>query len=105
MHKIYQDQGDFNFVYQLPQILYSSLICSIINIIVVYFSLSEKSILSLKKEKKNMNEKSTEISKYLRKKFFLYFLISFLLLILFWYYLSCFCSDIKILSFIFLKIL
>ena len=30
MHKILEDQGDFNFIYQLPQILYSSLICSTI---------------------------------------------------------------------------
>ena len=95
MHKIYEDQGNFNFIYQLPQIIYSSLICSVINIIVVYFSLSEKNILSLKNEKKNINQKIAEKSKCLRIKFYLFFLISFLLLILFWYYLSCFCSVYK----------
>ena len=31
MHKIYEDEGMFNIIYQIPQILYSSLISSAIN--------------------------------------------------------------------------
>ncbi len=31
MHKIYIDNGDYNIIYQLPQILYSSLISGVIN--------------------------------------------------------------------------
>ena len=95
MHQIYEDQGNFNFVYQIPKIVYSSLICSVINIIVVYFSLSEKNILSLKNEINNLKQKIVERAKCLRIKFYLFFLISFLLLIVFWYYLSCFCSIYK----------
>ena len=34
MHKIYIDSGLFNFTYQLPQILYSSIISNIINLII-----------------------------------------------------------------------
>ena len=33
MHKIYVDHGSFNFIYQLPQIIYSSIISSVLNII------------------------------------------------------------------------
>ena len=36
MHKIYVDHGDFNFIYQIPQILFSTIIISIINIIVTF---------------------------------------------------------------------
>ena len=44
MHKIYEDKGSFNFIYQIPQIFYSSIISSIINIIVKTLSFSEKII-------------------------------------------------------------
>ena len=36
MHKIYIDKGSFNFIYQIPQIIYSSIISGIINTIVTY---------------------------------------------------------------------
>ena len=42
MHKVYEDNGSFNFVYQIPQIFYSSMISAIINIILKQLSLSEK---------------------------------------------------------------
>jgi hypothetical protein len=43
LHKIYEDQGNFNFFYQIPNILYSSIITSIINIIM----LPEKEVASV----------------------------------------------------------
>ena len=43
--KIFTDKGNFNFIYQIPQIIYSSIISSIINSIVTYLSLSERSII------------------------------------------------------------
>ena len=52
MHKIYEDNGKFNFIYQIPQIIYSTLISNVINLIVSTLSITEKNILSLKKEKK-----------------------------------------------------
>ena len=49
MHKIFIVHGKFNFIYQLPQIIYSTLICSVINAAIEYFSLFERNILELKK--------------------------------------------------------
>ena len=51
MHKIYVDSGLFNLNYQLPQIIYSYLISSGINLIIEYLSLSENSIISIKTKK------------------------------------------------------
>ena len=44
MHKIYENQGNFNFIYQIPQILYSLLISSFIMSLLRYFSLSQKNM-------------------------------------------------------------
>ena len=42
IHKIYQDKGDFNFIYQIPNIIYSSLLSYVINALIKYLSLSRK---------------------------------------------------------------
>ena len=95
MHKIYEDQGAYNFIYQIPQILYSSLICSVINTLFISLSLSEKIILSLKRETKNIKEKIPQVIKCLKLKFLIFFPLVISLLLLFWYYISCFCAVYK----------
>ena len=42
MNKINEDKGAYNIIYQLPQILYSTIISAIINVILKRLSLSEK---------------------------------------------------------------
>ena len=57
-------------------------------------SLSEKNILSLKKQK-NIDlvvKKSKTIKNCLTIKFILFFILSFILLVFFWYLISCFCA-------------
>ena len=92
LHKIYEDEGSYNFVYQLPQIIYSSLISSVFNVLLRLFALSENDILDLKKDKtkETLTIRVTRLKKKLRIKFILYFILSFLFLIFFWYYLSMF---------------
>ena len=93
IHKIYEDKGSFNFIYQIPKILYSTLISTFFNIIITFLSLTE--ILKLKLEKRKIIENSYKIIKCLKIKFIFYFLLSFLFLILFWFYLACFCVVYK----------
>ena len=92
MHKIYEDQGSYNFVYQLPQIIYSSLISIILDVPLKLLALSEDNILDLKKEKgkKNIDKRVKILKKKLGFKFILYFIISIIFLLFFWYYLSMF---------------
>ena len=95
MNKIYEEHGTFNFIYQIPQILYSTIISSIINIIITYLALTEKRLLKFKKEKTISKEKIHFILKCFIIKYTFYFILDFLFLILFWYYLSCFGAVYK----------
>ena len=67
MHKIYEDQGNFNFLYNLPKILYSTIISSVINFIILFLSLIEKDIIKIKtkveKDKINSTKKKKEKKK------------------------------------------
>ena len=96
MHKIYEDKGSFNFIYQLPQILYSSIISGLINIALKKLALSQDDILEYKQIKNinniELNEKEQNLYKKLKIKFGLYFIISSIILLFFWYYLSMFCA-------------
>ena len=94
MHQIYEDEGIFNFIYNLPNIIYSTLISSIINFIMKKLALTEESILSLKNEKNSeeKKKKAKNIKKYLKVKFVSFFIISFALLGIFWFYIGCFCA-------------
>jgi len=91
MHKIYTDSGKFNINYQLPKIIYSCLISSVINLIIKYLSLSEDTIISIKSKKIIDSEANKKIKSDMKIKFFIFFIITFILLLIFWYYISCFC--------------
>ena len=97
MNKINKDHGKYNLLFQIPQIFYSTIISTIINIILKWLSLSEKQILHIKKEKYYFNAKkiSNSIIKCLKIKISIFFILSFLLMLFFWYFISCFCAVYK----------
>ena len=94
IHKQYEDKGKYNFVYQLPQILYSTIISAITNMFLKKLSLSQNDILKIKNnlDINKAKEQSNKVQKCLKLKFILFIIIGFLLLFCFWYYLSSFCS-------------
>ena len=92
MHKIYETQGSFNFEYQLPKIIYSSLISLALNTILKLLALSNDSIIEFKNNKaqKDLLNRKLDLELKLRIKFILYFITSFIFLLFFWYYISMF---------------
>ena len=93
MHKIYIEEGSYNIIYHISQILYSSLLSLTITIIIRYLALSEQKIISFKHEniKTLLKEKFVKLSYKLRVHFSLFFILSFLFSLAFGYYLICFC--------------
>ena len=94
MHKIYIDEGSFNLNYQIPIIIYTSLISAVIYTLIKYLSLTEKQILSIKQIKKldEIDTKVNDLLKRLKIRFILFYIISFIFLFLFCFYIACFCG-------------
>ena len=94
MHKIYQDKGQFNFLYQIPQILYSTLISRFIDALIKNLALTQDNIVELKQEKQknNLEKKYKKVLKIIRIKIISFFVIAFIILLFFWYYVICFCG-------------
>ena len=97
IHNIYKNKGVYDIIYQIPQIIYSSIISISINAIIKYLSLSQKYIIEEKRKINDNNKivKINSIKNNLKVKFLLFYIFSFLLLFFFWYYISCFCAVYK----------
>ena len=94
MHKIHEEKGGFNIFFQIPQILYSSIASTVINMILKLLSLSEKNVLTIKQQN-NINQamnSSNKIENCIKIKFIIFFILGNLFLLFFWYFISCFCA-------------
>ena len=94
MHKIYIYNDKYSILYQIPQIIFSSVVSIILNFALKFLALSENDILQIKKKKNlgNLVQESKIINKCLKIKIIIFFIVSFLLLAFFWYFISCFCG-------------
>ena len=95
MHKIYEDKGKFNFLYQIPQILYSTLISKIIDTLIKILALSQDNIINIKREENVKDLNKTYLNKIvscLKIKFISFFIVVFMILTFFLYYITCFCG-------------
>ena len=97
MHKVSQDNGSYNIFYRIPQILYSTIISTVINTILKQLSLSEKSILSIKQQAnvKVAVDKGNDMKNCLKLKTVIFFFLCILFQSFFWYFITCFCAVYK----------
>ena len=100
MHVIYLNKGVYDFIYQLPQIIYSTIISGIIKALLSYLSLTEDNVIKIRKIKETKNSRKFKdeyniIKKRINIKLIIFFILNYFLLILFWYYLSCFSAVYK----------
>jgi surface protein len=92
MNQIFKDQGDYNINYQIPFIIISALSSTIIlRIMLTTLILTDKNIFEIKCQvniiKANILKKKT--LKFMKVKFSIFFGLNMILLVLFWYYLTC----------------
>ena len=96
MHKIYKDRGKYDLLFQIPQILYSTLISRFIDTLIKNFALTQDDIVEFKqekeKEKNNYMEKYNKTINKIRIKIISFFVFAFIFLSFFWYYITCFCG-------------
>ena len=94
MHKIYDSKGNVDFLFEVTKTIYSTLISIFLNALLRYLALSENNILLIKQQLtlKLALEQSTKSKKCIYIKIGLFYLITFILLVFYWYFISCFCA-------------
>ena len=106
MHQIYNDNGLYNFKYQYLYIILSSIFSIIIlRIILICLVLTDKYIYEIKLQSniEKANKLLKKILKCILIKFSIFFILNLILLIIFWYYLTCWNAIYKNTQFYLLK--
>ena len=97
LHKIFAQRGKYSLIYQIPQILYSTLISFIMTFLLKKLSLSQNELIAIKKEldKAKSNQLAANIKKLFKIKLYSFFFIGLFLLLFFWYYITAFGAVYK----------
>ena len=104
MHQLYINYGKYDFIQQISQIIYSTIVSKLVEIILCYLSLTDKPIYKIKKL--IMNYFSTKIKfiyQCINIKLILFFVFTFIFMIFYWYVVSAFCSIYKNTQIVFIK--
>ena len=96
-HHIHEHEGSFDLEYQLTKITYSFFVAIFLNGFLKYLSLSDDDIIKFKqnKSKRDIGERKNDLENKLRIRFILFFILSFLFLLFFWYYIAMFGAIYK----------
>ena len=94
MTHVHREKGKFDFIYELPKIILSTLISVIINFLMKFLCLTHDDIYKLKKleEKDKLKEQSNSKYKKFNIKIIIFYVLLIALNIFYIYYISIFCS-------------
>ena len=90
MHKMFLDYGKYNFIQQIPQIIYSTIISQLIEIFLCYLSLTDKYFYQIKNFRRISRYQLKRIIKFIQIKLILFFIFCSLIFIFYWYLITCF---------------
>ena len=90
MHKVFLNYGKYNFIQQIPQIIYTTIISQLLEVFLCYLSLTDTYIYKIKK----MNNKKMikGILDCIKIKLVVFFIFTFLFFIFYWYTVTTFCA-------------
>ena len=104
MHKLFLNYGKYNYIQQIPEITYSTILSSLIEIFLCFLSLTDKYFYRIKSnlikgDKKNINK----IIKCIKIKTIIYYTFIFIFFVLYWYIISVFCGVYRNTQIAFIK--
>ena len=105
MHKIYLNYGKYDFIQQIPQIIYSTIVSQAIELFLGYLCFTDKPIyhiIELKKQK-NKQDDISKILKCIKIKIIGFFVFISVFFCFYWYLISCFCAVYENTQIIFIK--
>ena len=93
MHKTTKSK-DYNFVQQLPKIIFSLICTHVIEVFLCYLSMTDTVIYEIKdlSKRKHTEQIIAEKINTMKKKLIAYFIVTLVLFIFYWYFVSAFCA-------------
>ena len=107
MHKIYVTYGKFDFIQQIEQIFYSTLVSQLMEVFLCFLSLTDKHIYQIKRlmKAKILDDKNKifKVFSCIKIKLVIFYFFSCLLFVCYWYIVSSFCAVYENTQIIFIK--
>ena len=103
MDKIFLSYGKYNFIQRIPQMVYSIIISQLLEIFLCFLSLTDKYIYHLKKTEYKSLTYMKKIFRIIERKIVIFFVLTFILFVCYWYIISAFCIVYKNTQLIFIK--
>ena len=104
MHKLYINYGKYDFIQQIPQIVYSTIFSQLIEVFLCFLSLTDKHIYQIKlciiEGKPNPIQK---IIRCIHYKLIIFFLFTFIFYFIYWYIICVFCTVYRNTQIAFIK--
>ena len=92
MHKMFLDYGKYNFFQQIPQIIYSTIVSQLIELLLCYLSLTDKYYYQIKGLNIKTSYQILRIIKCMQLKIYFFFIFTGIMFFFYWYTITCFCS-------------
>jgi len=94
MHKIFLNYGKYDFIQQIPQILYSTIFSQLIQLFLKFISYTDKHIYEIKKLNPSLKnrKKIMGIIRCIKIKLIIFFVFTFIFFWFYWYVVSVFCA-------------
>ena len=92
MHTMYLDYGKYNFVQQIPQIIYSTIVSQIIEVFLCYLSYTDKHYYQIKSLNNENRYILFKILKCIKLKIAFFYVFTFIMFLFCWYTVTCFCA-------------
>ena len=114
MHKIFLNYGKYNFIQQIPQIVYTTqqipqivyttIISQLIEVFLCYLSLTDKHIYNIKNLSLSSNKNAIiKILRCIRIKLINFYIFTFVFFLFYWYTIVSFCAVYENTQITFLK--
>ena len=104
MHKLFLNYGKYNFIQQIPEITYSTIISLLIEILLCFLSMTDKYFYLLKSSfvKGDKNE-IRKLIKCIKVKLIIFFIFIFIFFVIYCYIISVFCGVYRNTQIAFIK--
>jgi len=105
MHNIYINRGKYDYIGQLAQMIYSTIVSQVLQIIINYLTMTDIHYYKIKEymKEKNINQKHLNyLINCIKYKIIIFYTFTFLLFLFFWYEISAFCAVYENTQYIFI---
>ena len=104
MHKLYLNYGKYDFIQDIPQLVYSTIFSQLIEVFICFLSLTDKYFYELKDNTmKKKLIKFLKISRVINLKLSSFYILTFIVFIFYYYIIYIFCAVYKNTQLIFVK--